>query len=59
MSRAQYRHSLGPSAGVHGEVMLTAVYFLIFITVLVNGGSCAYLLSRLGLKAEETMPSPR
>ena len=33
--------------------MLTTVYFLIFITVLVNGGSCEFFLSKLRLRASE------
>ncbi|GAB4824196.1 hypothetical protein N2152v2_011242 [Parachlorella kessleri] len=39
--------------GGHGELMLTVVYFLIVITVLINGGACAFLLTKLNLRAAE------
>lgn len=37
------------------------MYFIIVLTVLANGGACAFLLSTLGLQAEaaERLPSPR
>ncbi|KAL6759442.1 Sodium/hydrogen exchanger family-domain-containing protein [Haematococcus lacustris] len=37
--------------GAAGEVMKTCTFYVIFITVLVNGGSCAHLIERLDLKA--------
>lgn len=37
-------------AGQRGEVLLSLTYFLILATVLTNGGGCAYLLERLGLR---------
>lgn len=45
---------LGPlvcalDADGRGELLLSATYFLIFATVLVNGGTCAPLLDRMGL----------
>ncbi|EFJ48936.1 hypothetical protein VOLCADRAFT_90258 [Volvox carteri f. nagariensis] len=40
--------------GQYGKVMKTCTFYLVFITVLFNGGTCAYLLRRLGLRAEDT-----
>ncbi|GFR52219.1 hypothetical protein Agub_g14669 [Astrephomene gubernaculifera] len=37
--------------GVYGKVMKTCTFYVIFITVLINGGSCGYLLERLRLRA--------
>lgn len=41
--------------GEDGEVMMTVTFFLILITVIINGGACAYLLDRLKLRGGETL----
>ena len=61
-------HGLQPAAGAHdshtdhttlscadgkGQMMLTCTFFIILITVLVNGGACAHLIVRLRLRAED------
>ncbi|GLC38121.1 hypothetical protein PLESTF_000318100 [Pleodorina starrii] len=43
--------------GEYGRVMKTCTFYLIFITVLFNGGTSAYLIRRLKLRAEDT-PAP-
>lgn len=43
-------------AGGTGEVMLITVYLLIFVTVLINGGGCSFLLAKLGLQ-KQVVPS--
>ncbi|GIL79960.1 hypothetical protein Vretifemale_9195, partial [Volvox reticuliferus] len=40
--------------GEYGKVMKTCTFYLVFITVLFNGGTSAYLLRRLKLRAEDT-----
>ena len=51
--RPGHSFALPPIYCVHadgrGELLLSATYFLILATVLVNGGTCAPLLERLGL----------
>lgn len=37
-----------------GEVMLTCTFFIILITVLVNGGACADFIDRLHLRAQDS-----
>lgn len=44
------------SAGGRGELMLSATYLIVLATVLENGGTCALLLERLGLKLEAMQP---
>lgn len=34
-------------------MMLTCTFFIILITVLVNGGGCAHLIDRLRLRAQD------
>lgn len=43
-----------PAADGKGEVMLTCTFFIILITVLVNGGACAHIIDRLRLQAQDT-----
>ncbi|KAG2443406.1 hypothetical protein HXX76_001764 [Chlamydomonas incerta] len=40
--------------GVYGRVMKTCTFYIIFLTVLVNGGTSAAMLQRLRLRAEDT-----
>ncbi|KAG2443286.1 hypothetical protein HYH02_009356 [Chlamydomonas schloesseri] len=40
--------------GVYGKVMKTCTFYIIFITVLINGGTSAAMLQRLKLRAEDT-----
>ncbi|GLI71288.1 hypothetical protein VaNZ11_016422, partial [Volvox africanus] len=40
--------------GEYGKVMKTCTFYLIFITVLFNGGTSAYMLQRLKLRAQDT-----
>lgn len=51
--RCQWLHppALPCPAGVAGEAMRTATYWIVLATVLVNGGACPLLLDRLGLRA--------
>ena len=42
------------SADGKGEVMLTCTFFIILITVLVNGGACAEFIDRLHLRAQDS-----
>jgi hypothetical protein len=44
--------TLSPADG-KGQMMLTCTFFIILITVLVNGGACAHLIVRLRLRAED------
>jgi NhaP-type Na+/H+ or K+/H+ antiporter len=48
------RPSAAPPAGSPGQIMLSATYFIVLATVLVNGGSCAFMLKRLQLRTADS-----
>ena len=46
-------HQAVVSADGKGRVLLISTFFIILITVLINGGAASYLLTRLRLRAED------